>query len=125
MEFSEINILASVVDDTFQNNYDGIGSFRCVGKMHGDKALKITCMVVVNLLNRSEMQREADKARDQLNKACNEYMKKIKADFKTAAGRALKTKKGGVDESVELINMSAYSPKGTALVRSVYTFEVS
>ena len=125
MEFSEVNILASVVDDTFQNNYDGIGSFRCSGKMLGDSGIKITCMVVVNLLNRSEMQKEADKARDQLNKACNEYMKKIKKDFKAASGRALKTKKGGVDESVELINMSAYSPKGTALIRSVYTFEVS
>jgi len=34
-------------------------------------------------------------------------------------------KKLGVDESVELINMSAYSPKGTALVRNVYSFEIS
>ena len=125
MEFSEVNILATVVDDTFQNNYDGIGSFRCSGKMLGDSGIKITCMVVVNLLNRSEMQREAEKARDQLNKACNEYMKKIKKDFKAAAGRALKTKEVSSDTAVELMNYHSYSEKGTALVRNVTIIEIN
>ena len=64
------------------------------------------------------------KAYDQLNKACNEYLKEVKQQFKMSASRALKTKEMGHDSSVELINMSAYSQKGTALVRCVYNFEI-
>ena len=59
------------------------------------------------------------------DKACNVCLKDIKKEFKSAAGRALKTKETGKDHSVELMNMSSYSPKGTALVRNIYTFEVS
>ena len=81
-------------------------------------------MVVVNLLNRSEMHKASNDAKSSLDKACNGCIKDIKKEFKSAAGRALKTKKLGVDSSVELINMSAYSPKGTALVRNVYSFEI-
>ena len=125
MTFEEINILGNIVDPTYKDSYDGIGAFKFLPKILSDGKMSITCMVVVNLLNRTEMQKSADDAKSSLNKACNSCLSEIKKEFKSAAGRALKTKKLGVDESVELINMSAYSPKGTALVRSVYSFEIS
>ena len=73
----------------------------------------------------SEMQAEAKKSEDQLNKLCNEYMKRLKADFKERLGRTLKTKQVSSDISVELINMSSYSPKGTSLIRHVTVFDIS
>ena len=126
MNIEEIRILGNIIDPTYKDAYDSIGSFKVLPKITSDKTLEITCMTIVNLLNRSEMSVEAKKAEDQLNKACNVCLKDIKKEFKAAAGRALKTKqKGSSDMSVELINMSAYSPKGTALVRCIHNFEIS
>lgn len=124
MNFEEINTLGNIVDPTYADAYDSIGSFKVLPKIISEDRMQITCMVIVNLLNRSEMQKAATDAKSSLDKACNSCLKDIKKEFKSAAGRALKTKKLGVDESVELINMSAYSPKGTALVRNVYSFEI-
>ena len=128
MNFEELNILGAILDDTYTDATSGRsnnGSFKIISKLNGDAGMTITCMVVVNLLNRSEMRREASKAEDQLAKACNEKLKQIKKDFKLQCGRALKTKQGSMDPTVELINMSSFSPKGTALVRNVFSFEVS
>ena len=124
MNFEEINILGNIIDPTFKDAYDGVGSFKVLPKIVSDEKMEITCMVIVNLLNRSEMQKASTDAKSSLDKACNSCLKDIKKEFKSVAGRALKTKKLGVDESIELINMSAYSPKGTALVRNVYSFEI-
>ena len=106
--------------------YDSIGSFKVLPKILSDDRMEITCMVVVNLLNRSEMHKATEDAKSSLDKACNLCLKGIKKEFKSACGRALKAKQAGDgDYNVELINMSAYSPKGTALVRAVYKFEIS
>ena len=122
MNFNELSVLGSILDDTYTDATSGRennGSFKIIARLDGDSGMKITCM------NRSEMRSEAAKAEDQLAQACNAKLKQVKKEFKDQCGRALKTKQGGVDHSVELMNMSAYSPKGTALVRNVYSFEIS
>ena len=126
MNIEEYNILGRVIDPTYKDSYDSIGSFKVLPKIISEDRMNITCMVVVNLLNRSEMQKASSDAKSSLDKACNSCLKEIKKEFKDLAGRALKTKQtNDGDYSVELINMSAYSPKGTALVRAVYSFEIS
>ena len=125
MNMEEYRILGSIIDPTYKDAYDSIGAFKIIPKLIGENKMQITCMTIVNLLNRSEMQQEASKAEAQLAKACNVCLKEIKKEFKSSAGRALKTKEKGSDLSFELINMSSYSPKGTALVRNIFTFEVS
>jgi len=127
MNLEETRILGNIIDPQFDDDYRGVGSFKILPKIVSDGRLDIMCMVVVNLLNRSEMQEEANKAYDQLNQACNEKLKQIKKSFKDQSGRALKTKEvlELSSQTVELMNMSAYSPKGTALVRNMYSFEIS
>ena len=78
MNFEEINILGGIIDPTYKDMYDSIGAFKIIPKMTSDSTMEITCMTIVNLLNRSEMQQEAKKAEDQLNKACNSCLKDIK-----------------------------------------------
>ena len=124
MNSEELLALASIVEPTYKESYDGIGSFKVLPKVVNDSRMEITCMVIVNLLNRQEMHKASSDAKSSLDKACNECLKGIKKEFKTATVKSLKTKKINVDSSVELINMSAYSPKGTALVRNVYSFEL-
>ena len=124
MNIEEINILGNIIDPTYKDAYDSIGSFKILPKIVSEDRMEITSMVIVNLLNRSEMQKASSDAKSSLDKACNGCLRDIKKEFKSAAGRALKTKKIGCDETIELINMSAYSPKGTALVRNIYSFEI-
>jgi hypothetical protein len=124
MNFEEYRILGAIIDNTFGSDYKDAGAFKTICKLVGESKMVCTCMVVVNLSNRQDMQKECSKSYDQLDKVCNQNLKRIKTEFKKQAGRALKTKQTGQDQSVELINMSSYSPKGTALVRCVYTFEV-
>ena len=125
MNFQDYNTLGSIMDDTFGKSIDSNGAFKCVGKITKENKLTVTVMVVVDLLNRSEMQAEAKKSEDQLNKLCKEFIKRVKKEFKSQAGRALKTKQVSSDTSVELINMSGYSPKGTSLVRQVHVFDIN
>ncbi len=125
MNFEEYNTLGSIVEDMYGKAVsDSNGSFKIVSKIVSENRLRITCMQVVNILTRSNMKKETDKAYEQSAKACNEHLKLIKKEFKKEAGRALKTKELGHDSSVELINMSGYSDKGTALCRCVYNFEI-
>ncbi len=86
MNTQEYNILSAVTDTTYRDA-SVVGSFKIIPKITSEGTLTVTCMVVVNLLNRSEMKKESDKAADQLDKACNEEMKRIKKDFKSQAGR--------------------------------------
>jgi len=123
MNFEEYNILGNIVDDTFKAR-DKAGAFKIVAKIVSEDKLKVTCMTVVNLLDRRHMQEESDKARSQLEKACDGFMKDTKKEFKELAGRALKVKELGNDLSVELITMSAYSPIGKSLIRYVADFEI-
>lgn len=125
MNGEEYNILGTVIDDTFGKTTGTDGSFKCIAKISKENTLTVTCMIVVNLLNREEMRSEAKRSEDQLNKLCNAYMKRVKESFKGQAGRALKAKQVSNDVSVELINMSSYSPKGTSLVRQVTVFDIS
>tara|TARA_Y100001972_G_C7512124_1_gene258710 strand:- start:141 stop:521 length:381 start_codon:yes stop_codon:yes gene_type:complete len=125
VNFREVNALGSILNHTYGQSVEKQpGSFKVIPKLVGENKMTITCMVVVNLLDRQHMQKEVEKTYRECKKACNERLKQIKSDFKNSVGRALKTKQTGTDDSVELINMSAYSPKGTALVRCVYEFEV-
>jgi len=125
VNFEEYNTLGGIVEDMYGSAVsDSNGSFKIVSKIVSENKMTITCMQVVNLLTRTEMRRECDKAYEQCAKAINEHLKLIKKEFKAAAGRALKVKKLDSDQSAELVNMSAYNEKGTALVRCVCSFEI-
>ena len=62
---------------------------------------------------------------NELKNLCNEFLKTAKSEFKSLAGRGLKTKQVDEDDSLEMISMSAYSPKRTAYYRKNFLFEVS
>ena len=52
-------------------------------------------------------------------------LKKIKADFKDVAGRALKATETSRDDNVELIQATANSPRRVAYYRAFLTLQVS
>lgn len=126
MNLKEINILSTIVEDLYGDSYEPYaGSVKCITKITGDGKMQMTCMMIVNLGKRSEMQSAARDAETSLKKICKDCVASIKKSFKNRAGRALKTKEVSSDVSVELMNYHAYSDKGTALVRQVHVFEIS
>ena len=126
MNFTEINILSTVIEDTYGTAFESYtGGTKCIMKISGEDQLKMTCMMIVNLGNRAEMQRAAEEHKQALKKVGKECLKKVKKMFKEKAGRTLKTKEVHEDTSVELTNYHAYSNKGTCLIRQIHVFEIS
>ena len=126
MNFEETNILGSIVEDLYGAAFQSYtGSVQCVMKITGENRLTMTCMMIVNLGNRLEMQNAARESEKDLKKIGKDCLSNVKKMFKEKAGRALKTKEQSSDCSVELMNYHAYSDKGTALVRQVHVFEIS
>ena len=126
MNMEDYRTLGNVIDGTFGKSYEKMpGSMKCSVQIIGEDKMQMTAMSVVNLLTRSNMQNAAKDSESELQKLSNECLRRIKKDFKEVAGRTLKTKKVSSDTSVELISMSSYSSKGTALVRQVHIFEIS
>jgi hypothetical protein len=126
MNLEEINILSTIVEDLYGDAYEPYaGSVKCITKITGTDKMQMTCMMIVNLGNRNEMQTAARDAETSLKKICKDCVDSIKKNFKDRAGRSLKTKEISSDVAVELMNYHAYSDKGTALVRQVHVFEIS
>ena len=84
MNFEEYNILGGIVEDVYgtARTSESNGSFKIVSKIVGENRLRITCMVVVNLLNRSDMKNETDKA----------YAKKSKLNIEIRSGEYTRCK---------------------------------
>lgn len=126
MNSEEINILGSIIEDMYGSAFNSYtGSVKCIMKITGLEKMTMTCMTVVNLGGRSEMQKAAKESEATLKKIAGECLKGVKKEFKSVSGRALKTKEVSSDSSVELMNYHAYSDKGTCLVRQVHVFEIS
>tara|TARA_X000001388_G_scaffold77253_1_gene77256 strand:+ start:365 stop:745 length:381 start_codon:yes stop_codon:yes gene_type:complete len=126
MNLEEINILSTIIEDLYGSAYEPYaGSVKCIMKITGENRLSLTCMMIVNMGNRSEMQQASRDSETSLKKISKDCLKNVKKSFKDKAGRALKTKEVSSDTSVELMNYHAYSAKGTCLVRQKHEFEIS
>ena len=127
MNFEETNILSTVIEDLYGDVYDSnnVGSIKCISKITGPEEMTMTCMMIVNLGNRNEMQKAARESENSIKRIAKDCVSSIKKSFKDRAGRALKIKEKHHNSSVELMNYHAYSDKGTALVRQVHVFEIS
>ena len=126
MNFEETNILSTIIEDLYGSAYQSYaGSIKCIMKITIEDKLTMTCMTIVNLGNRNQMQQSAKESENDLKKVAKDCMTNVKKLFKEKAGRTLKTKEISSDSSVELTNYHAYSEKGTALIRQVHVFEIS
>ena len=128
----EINCLGQAIERTWgRSSYTGGPSPSGSALPYGVTAsllgniMTIKCVVVINLLQNAEMRDQVKRYDNELQNLCNEFLKSTKVEFKELNGRALKTKQMGDNESLEMIAMSAYSPKRTAYYRKNFQFEVS
>lgn len=128
----EINCLGQAIERTWgKSSYDGSPQpggnnlpYSVTASCEGN-LMTVKCVIVINLLQNQDMRDQVKRYDNELKSLCNEFLKSSKAEFKELAGRSLKTKQVSEDDSLEMISMSAYSPKRTAYYRKNFLFEVS
>jgi len=128
----EVNCLGQAIERTWgQSSYNGKpqpgGSalpYSVTANLEGN-IMTVKCVIVINLLQGHDMREQVKRYDNELKNLCNEFLKSSKSEFKDLSGRALKSKQINEDDSLEMISMSAYSPKRTAYYRKNFLFEVS
>lgn len=125
MEYDLISNLGNAIDNVFNYSNSEDSSRKTVAKLINDREMSITFMSIVNVARESDLQIQVS----QINKESNHYISArlngIKKEFKSCAGRPLKTKKISESDSFEVITTSAFSHFKTYKVCYTKTFEVS
>jgi len=88
--------------------------------------MTILAMEIVNTLDATHMRQEVDRAEHELNQHINKYLKELKKEFKSIAGRPIVCKqiKNSEDTDVELVHYSPYSPKRASYIRRRISYEI-
>ena len=123
MTFDNINILGQILDTTFgKSSTNKSQTFSIKTTLSGDR-INVTYTTIVNLVTDRVMRDQVKEEERVSEKLIGDFIDEVKKEFKQRAGSTLKLKKGDSTDEIELISMSAYSPKRTAYYRrrAVYT----
>jgi len=122
----EINCLGQALDTTWGSSGQsgGVHTHSTTGTLEGNKII-IKCVTVINIMQDQDTRSQVKKYDNELKQMCKQYLKDVKAEFKSLTGRALKTKQDSEDDSIEIVSMCPYSAKRTAYYRKNYYITIS
>ena len=121
----EVRALGNIINQTWGKSSTKISptmSITCT--VEGD-ILIMKYVTIISLVGISGYREQCKPYEDESVKACNEYLKNIKKDFKEIAGRGLKSKQIDTQDAIELITASPYTPRKTAYYRRNCLFKIS
>jgi hypothetical protein len=123
LSYEDINHLGQVIDTTFgrSSSYSGQSSIKA--SLTGD-VLSVNFICVVTLASEIPQRDQVVGHREAAQKTVNEYMKRIRGEFKDLSGHALKVKELTANDSVEIISASPYVLRRSAYYRFNATFSV-
>ena len=121
---SEINALGSVCDTTWGNSSTTESPTMSIKTSLSGDTMTVLYTTIVHFASEQAMSQQMDRFSDESAKLTNDYMKKVRKEFKEIAGRALKVKQLSSNDSVEITYTSPYSPRKIAYYRRVTTFKV-
>ena len=125
MTFEHVNILGQILDTTFGRSSTAKSpTFSIKTTMSGDR-INVTYTTIVNLVTDKVMRDQVREEERISEKLIGDFINEVKKEFKKVAGSTLKLKKGDSTDEIELISMSAYSPKRTAYYRRRAVFTVN
>ena len=125
MTFQQINTLGQLLDSTFgKSSTVKSPTFSIKSSISGDK-IHVTYTTIVNLVADKIMRDQVREEERISEKLISDFVDSVKKDFKRIEGSALKLKKGESSDDIELISMSAYSPKKIAYYRRRAVFTVN
>jgi len=127
MDIQQMRALEQTIDTTWgrasTNNTGATMSVKA--NLHGNDGLRVLYTTIVNLGSLHEWEGVKGHQEDEASKIIDQYAKTVKKNYKEIMGETLKLKSVANNGSIELISMSAYSPRRTAYYRMVVDFKVT
>ena len=122
LNIKEIRALAQATETTW--GYSSSSDRKLTSKLQGD-VLELQLMTVVHFAGEKALSQQLSAQRANANDVFAEQLKRIKAEFKDLAGRALSAKEIDRDDDIELISATSNSPRKIAYYRSKVKLQVS
>jgi hypothetical protein len=124
LNFEEVNVLGQVCNDTWgYTSTPKSPTLSIKASLSGD-ILTVSYTTIVTLVSDRNMRDQCKRYEEESVKMTDDYMKNVKKEFKTSAGRALKTKTLNSDDSIQVITTSPYTLKKNAYYRRATSFKV-
>jgi hypothetical protein len=126
LTMQEIHVLGQILNSTFgkSSTLSPVASVKCHLYGSDPNKLCVDYTSIVTFASEASMREQKKAFENESTQATNDKMKEIKKDFKTTAGRSLKTKLVNSEDSIEVINASPHTPKKTAYYRRKTLFEI-
>ena len=118
---NEIRALGDCLNTTWGKSVDNL---KLSHHLNGE-TLDLRFDSIVHFASETSLESQMTNLREMSNDIFTDGLKKIKADFKDVAGRALKATETSRDDNVELIQATANSPQRVAYYRAFLTLQVS
>tara|TARA_B100000085_G_scaffold280593_1_gene305753 strand:- start:2889 stop:3260 length:372 start_codon:yes stop_codon:yes gene_type:complete len=123
MEYDLIQSIGSAIDNVY-NNYAENSSRRTLAKLHNDQ-MTISFMTILNVAREQDLHIQMQHLQKEANDMIRSRLNLIKSQFKSEAGRPLKTKKCGTSDNIETLTVSPYSPHRKLKYTYSLVYEVS
>ena len=109
----EVNVLGQVFNHTFGYSSD---TMKVTSSLHGN-SLTLKYISIIQFASEESMQKQKAEYEKESVKVIADALKNMKDDFKEKAGRPIKVTEESRDDSVELVSVSAHSPRKLAYYR--------
>ena len=117
----EVRALGNCLNITWGKSVDNL---KLSHKFNGD-LLELRFDSIVHFAGEQALQSQVKNLRDISNDIFADGIKKIKDDFKEAVARTLKVSEISRDDTIEMIQATANSPRRVAYYRAFLTLQVS
>jgi hypothetical protein len=120
----EVNILGQILNDTWGEWSTKISPTMSVKAALSGDILECKYITIATLPSGYHDKASIEMNEQQSTQVTNSFMKSLRARFKKEAGRPIKVKQLGTNDSLEMITQSTYSSKRNAYYRRTTTYRV-
>ena len=124
LNFSEVNTLGNICNTTWGKSSTVSSPTMSIKTTISGDVLSVSYSTIVHFACEASMRQQVGRYEEESASITNDYMKKVKKEFKENVGRALKVKEVNTNDNVEIITTSPFSPRKTAYYRRVTSFKV-
>lgn len=121
----DFDALGNALNTTWGKSSTGsISTSSIKSKLHGNN-LTIYYVTIVNMTSDREAQTMKDNYAKSADSEIEQYIKKVKTEYKEESEKTLKMKEIGRDSSIEIISMNSFNGRRTAYFRRQVKFELT
>lgn len=122
----EIQALGQILDTTFGRTSTADNATASIKTSLRGSVLTVRYKCIVHFASDAGMHEQKKVYDEESVKLCDDYMKRVKKEFKEAVGRALKVKQMSTDDDIEIISTQPHiSPKKVAYYTRYASFNIS